>query len=626
MELNLNSRKLILKIILVNLSIPLIFIQISQSLLQLFNPLLSATFSQRLLLSFKPTIFGLFFIALALMAIVLYRKLKPLINYIKNETDYEKARSATLAVPWILIITHSSLWILSNLAFYMAYHWETPGGIPFFWSLSTSVISGILGALFTAISMNILLIPIRTYLNIISRKKGEVDHFIQNKNTFITAATVLAVVIFTTYTGRFYILSDMPNGLSFQGGTILVSILFLVISLLLIYLSKMEDRAQFSLLISKLKELNNAGGDLTASMHIINFDQSGDVVEEVNKLMSKLHSAFIEVSRAAGKMPVISERIDRSIDDAKLQIDQILSSSMEMNNYISDQKSMISDTDSKLSLMLNGFERISELMKDHGVIVSSTSATIEEIAANIKSVSETTNRAKEISDDLEQNVKSGSQAVNTSISSIEEIHETSGKMNDLVLVVSKVAAQTKLLAMNAAIEAAHAGHQGRGFAVVADEVRKLAGTSSENTGEISRNIQTMNNMVSQGVSTTRSAGSLLNQILEEVNLSSLLSREIASAMEEQKAGTSNLMSLVGKVVDTSEIIQDETMNQVEDNNEFKKNIQRFVEQTDRVQEITVSQHKSNSQISDALKELKILSVEGKTLGLALEEVIEGFRL
>eukprot|EP00903_Cladosiphon_okamuranus_P002592 g2590.t1 len=195
---------------------------------------------------------------------------------------------------------------------------------------------------------------------------------------------------------------------------------------------------------------------------------------------------------------------------------------------------------------------VAEGAQSLGATTEEISASIEELSASIDSIAQNSGGADEIAQNTKKEADAGAQAIDKSIESMELINASSEEINEIVKVISEIAAQTNLLAFNAAIEAARAGEHGLGFSVVADEVRKLAERSSQATKEITKLINESVKRVAQGSQISKEAGEAFKRIVEGIAETTRSISEISIAAREQQTAARDVTDAVQIIVDASE--------------------------------------------------------------------------
>lgn len=162
-------------------------------------------------------------------------------------------------------------------------------------------------------------------------------------------------------------------------------------------------------------------------------------------------------------------------------------------------------------------------------------ASFEELTGSVQSNADNAQSANQIAQQTAKNAESTGLMMENTIDAISGIEKSAKDIAEAVNLITDIADQTNLLALNAAIEAARAGEHGKGFAVVADEVRKLAERSAASANDVTKLIQDSLKQVDEGVRLSKEAGHNLNSMLGDINVIAQKISEISSATQEQAA-------------------------------------------------------------------------------------------
>jgi methyl-accepting chemotaxis protein len=230
-------------------------------------------------------------------------------------------------------------------------------------------------------------------------------------------------------------------------------------------------------------------------------------------------------------------------------ISAIMTNVEGINHQVLGQSQSVGQASATATEILENLDRLNELIEDQSANVTQSSASIEEMISNIESVMKNIDQMGKAFTTLESVSGDGQNKLRTMIAVVREVAAQSNRLQEANTIIKSIAAKTNLLAMNAAIEAAHAGDKGKGFAVVADEIRKLAELSAGQSKEISADIKQIQDKINSVSGASVVAEQSFASIMEQIGILGRFESEIRNAMREQIEGSRQVLEATAQIND-----------------------------------------------------------------------------
>ena len=290
----------------------------------------------------------------------------------------------------------------------------------------------------------------------------------------------------------------------------------------------------------------------------------------------------------------LTQEVDHSSHDELGKMSQDLNNTVgELNNIIRKVRNTVTNVSSASEKLTAENENLSNRTQDVASSLEEVSATIEEISASMEDIASHANTVNDLSASNMEAIQEGSEIIDETKEEIEAMDDLSSKISEIIVIINDIAAQTKLLSMNAAIEAAKADQNGEGFAVVATEVGELADQTSNSAKEINSLIQNIITGINESAEQIQVVDEMFDQIVENSSRVYEGIDEISSSTEEQSSAVEQMQEALEEL----NLSTQKNTQLVEDIAQSSENLNHDAEEMDQL----VNEFKVKDKNHDLLK-------------------------
>jgi methyl-accepting chemotaxis protein len=314
--------------------------------------------------------------------------------------------------------------------------------------------------------------------------------------------------------------------------------------------------------IQELEKVAETIAEMNFSGEISKFrkDEIGSMQRALVKIRDNLKAAIDKLNDHLLKMIADSKQLKSVISESSNALEVITGNMEKMKLDTESQTNSVMETSSAIDNIVASIASLNEAVYAQGTHITQSSSAIEQMVAHINSIRQVAGNAGKTSDMISESSSTGQTKLLKLADEITAIQKQSEALQNANKTIADIAAKTNILAMNAAIEAAHAGESGKGFAVVASEIRSLAELSAKESDAISAEIKKIEQRITQITAVSSDTVKSMETMFTEIKALDKSFDVMNNAVEEQSAGGSQILIALRALQDITGKVKEGTNN------------------------------------------------------------------
>ncbi|QJR22270.1 Methyl-accepting transducer domain-containing protein [Brevinematales bacterium NS] len=432
--------------------------------------------------------------------------------------------------------------------------------VPFYWisRLVLALSFGILNGLVTARMVNLAWLEAKYLMGITSLEDSSEKYESTFYKIFLPGfLLVLFITVFSAVGAIYYIyymfqtnqtvtLQQAASHFLFIEGFLLVMGAILFATIL------WENQSHISNLRDQIMRFSEGDMNLAKRVFIISFDNVGMMTAGINKILEKLQKTFLTIKDMQRIVKQSGEITNNIMTKSREEAEEVTHLITEAGENYEAQVDVIKEATSRFKQTMQEVKKAIANFQNQQNVLEHVAQSFQKVASTFKDMISMTLSSTERFEKLSRVIGDGTSGLQDLLEATKGIQETNKKVYEIVKLIMDISDQSNILAMNAAIEASHAGEYGKGFAIVASEVRELAIHTAESARQIESLIHEMQQRNERGATINEKLNEIFKTMQNEMQATT---SQIESIAQMARRETSTAEASLKELAQMQEVAQ-----------------------------------------------------------------------